>query len=120
MVTQYGMSESLGPLQLGQQHGEVFLGRDFGHQANYSDEVAARIDEEVRRLVESAHDEARSILTVHREVLDHLATELVERETLDTEELHQVFGALPPWPKSNGNGTVEAKKRAPRARRATT
>ena len=117
MVTQYGMSDALGPLQLGHAHGEVFLGRDFGHQANYSDTVAARIDEEVRRLVEESHAEARSILTVHRDVLDRLAEELVERETLDTDDLEQIFGHLPPWPGSNGNGSPAAK-RAARARKA--
>jgi cell division protease FtsH len=114
MVTQYGMSDTLGPLQLGQQAGEVFLGRDFGHQANYSDEVAARIDEEIRGLVESAHREARDILTVHREVLDRMAAELVEHETLDTDHLDRIMGHLPKWPGTNGNGA--AKK--PRARKA--
>jgi cell division protease FtsH len=114
MVTQYGMSDTLGPLQLGQQAGEVFLGRDFGHQANYSDEVAARIDEEIRGLVESAHREARDILTVHREVLDRMAADLVEHETLDSDHLERIMGHLPKWPGTNGNGA--AKK--PRARKA--
>ena len=62
MVTEYGMSDALGPQQLGQKKGEVFLGRDFGHQANYSDEVAARIDAEVRKLIDDAHTEALDIL----------------------------------------------------------
>jgi cell division protease FtsH len=97
MVTQYGMSEELGPQQLGQQNGEVFLGRDLGHQANYSNEVAARIDAEVRRLITAAHLQAREILVTHREVLDRLASALVERETLDTPELMEIFGDLAPW-----------------------
>ncbi|HUP86326.1 MAG TPA: ATP-dependent zinc metalloprotease FtsH [Acidimicrobiales bacterium] len=98
MVTEYGMSDLLGPQQLGQKQGEVFLGRDYGHQANYSDEVAAHIDSEVRKLIDDAHDEAAAILAVHREVLDRLADELVEKETLDTPELAEIMGHLAPWP----------------------
>ena len=97
MVTQYGMSDVLGPQQLGQQNGEVFLGRDFGHQPNYSDEVASRIDEEVRGLIDNAHDEALSILTTHRAALDELAAALMEKETLDTPALMEILGDLPPW-----------------------
>ncbi|MGH9156961.1 MAG: ATP-dependent zinc metalloprotease FtsH [Acidimicrobiales bacterium] len=97
MVTQYGMSEVLGPLQLGQQNHEVFLGKDFGHQANYSDEVASRIDAEVRRIIQDAHDEAHAILSTHRATLDRLAGALIEHETLDTAALTELFGDLPPW-----------------------
>jgi cell division protease FtsH len=97
MVTQYGMSDVLGPLQLGQQNQEVFLGKDFGHQANYSDEVAARIDAEVRRIIGEAHAEAEAILRKHRATLDRLAAALMEHETLDTPALMEVFGDLPPW-----------------------
>jgi cell division protease FtsH len=102
MVTEYGMSEVLGPQQLGQKHGEVFLGREFGHQANYSDEVAARIDAEIRMLIDTAHEEARAILVQHRKTLDALAAALMERETLDTPELMEILGGLPPWPTRNG------------------
>src|SRR2546423_15011602 len=80
MVTQYGMSEALGPQQLGQQQNEIFLGRDYGHQANYSDQVAGRIDDEVRSLIDTAHTTAQAILTTHRRVLDQLAAALVEKE----------------------------------------
>jgi cell division protease FtsH len=97
MVTEYGMSDVLGPQQLGQKQGEVFLGRDYGHQANYSDEVAARIDAEVRLLIDEAHAEAEAILTAHRDVLDRLAAELIEKETLDTPELADIMGHLQPW-----------------------
>jgi len=97
MVTQYGMSEVLGPLQLGEKNQEVFLGRDFGHQANYSDEMAARIDGEVRKLIDGAHDEAVAILRAHRSTLDRLASALVDQETLDTTELMRILGDLPPW-----------------------
>jgi cell division protease FtsH len=121
MVTQYGMSEVLGPQQLGQQTSEVFLGRDFGHQANYSQDVATRVDAEIRALIENAHEEARSILQTHRATLDKLAAALMEKETLDTPELMGVLGDLPPWPgrlATNGNGkpvaAPGARKRAAR------
>ncbi|MGH9176949.1 MAG: ATP-dependent zinc metalloprotease FtsH, partial [Acidimicrobiales bacterium] len=97
MVTQYGMSDVLGPLQLGEKNGEVFLGRDFGHQANYSDEMAARIDAEIRALIDAAHDEAVHILRTHRATLDRLASALIDQETLDTPQLMEVLGDLPPW-----------------------
>jgi cell division protease FtsH len=94
MVTTYGMSDRLGPQQLGTKTQEVFLGRDYGHEATYSDEVAGLIDDEVRRLVDGAHDRAKFILTTHRGTLDRLATSLVEKETLDDGELAEVFGDL--------------------------
>jgi cell division protease FtsH len=98
MVTEYGMSDLLGPQQLGRKSGEVFLGRDFGHEPNYSEQVAASIDAEVRRLIDDSHDRARSILTLHRPTLDALATALVEKETLDGEDLMAIIGPLPTWP----------------------
>ncbi len=119
MVTEYGMSELLGPLQLGQKHGEVFLGRDMGQQANYSDEVAARIDSEIRVLVHNGHEEARAIINYHRSTLDKLAAALVEKETLDTPELMKILGDLKPWPgrhSVNGNG---AARRRPAAKAKT-
>ncbi|MER3452932.1 MAG: cell division protein FtsH [Acidimicrobiia bacterium] len=117
MVTEYGMSEALGPLRLGSQHGEVFLGRDFAHQANYSDEVAARIDAEVRAIVEAAHQEALAILRVHRDRLDELAAALMEKETLDAAELAEIFAGLPPWPGRNGNGSGTRRRAAKPAAR---
>src|SRR4029453_2260014 len=87
MVTTYGMSERLGPQQLGTKAGEGFLGRDYGHEATYSDEIARLIDDEVRRLVDHAHDRARFILTPHRSTLDRLAAALVDKETLDDGDL---------------------------------
>jgi cell division protease FtsH len=105
MVTEYGMSDTLGPQQLGQKHGEVFLGREFGHQPNYSDEVASHIDGEVRRLIDEAHVQAGAILTAHRKTLVSLADALVEKETLDNEEVMVILGPLPTWPSgSAGNG----------------
>jgi cell division protease FtsH len=98
MVTEYGMSDRLGPQQLGQPSGEVFLGREFGRQANYSEEVAAAIDREIRHLIDEAHDRARAVLTHHRPTLDLLAQQLVEKETLDALELADLLGPLDPWP----------------------
>jgi len=97
MVTQYGMTDALGPMRLGQHEGEVFLGRDIVTTPDYSDDVASRIDAEVRRLLDDAHDVAREILTAHREVLDALADALVERETLDTDEVMAIFEPVPVW-----------------------
>jgi cell division protease FtsH len=94
MVTQYGMSERLGPQQLGKARGEVFLGRDMGHEADYSPEVAGVVDAEVRVLIDVAHDRARAILDAHRTTLDGLAAALVEKETLEDADLAEIFGPL--------------------------
>jgi cell division protease FtsH len=91
MVTQYGMSERVGAVRLGQGGGEPFLGRDASHERNYSDQIAYIVDEEVRRLIDQAHDEAYAILTENRDVLDRLALELLERETLNQAEIADVF-----------------------------
>src|SRR3954462_9596505 len=94
MVTQFGMSERIGAIKLGQSQGEVFLGRDMGHQRDYSEEVASVVDEEVRRLIENAHDEAWEVLVENRGVLDALVVALLERETLGKEELAEVFAEI--------------------------
>jgi cell division protease FtsH len=119
MVTEYGMSDLLGPQQLGQKSGEVFLGRDFGHQPNYSDEVAARIDGEIRALIHRGHEEARAILEAHRATLDLLAAALIEKETLDTAELQEILGPLPPWAsKRVTEPPRRGTRQSPRARTA--
>ncbi len=94
MVTQYGMTERLGAIKYGQQQGEVFLGRDMGHTRDYSEEVAAAIDEEVRTFIEAAHQEAYDVLVENRDVLDALVLALLERETLDKAEIEEVFAEL--------------------------
>lgn len=94
MVTAYGMSERVGALRLGQADGEVFLGRDMGHQREYSEEIAGLVDDEVRRLIDAAHDEAWQILTDYRHVLDALAYALLDRETLNQAELAEVFAPV--------------------------
>lgn len=91
MVTQFGMSARLGAIRLGQESNEVFLGRDVGHQRDYSEDVAGSIDLEVRALIERAHDEAWEILVEYREVLDDLVLELLEKETLNAEQLAEIF-----------------------------
>jgi cell division protease FtsH len=94
MVTQYGMSERVGAIKLGQGSGEVFMGRDMGHGRDYSEEVASVVDDEVRRLIEAAHDEAWEVLVEHRAVLDDLVMQLLERETLNKDELAHVFAPV--------------------------
>ncbi|MBR7835299.1 ATP-dependent zinc metalloprotease FtsH [Actinospica durhamensis] len=91
MVTQYGMTERLGAIKLGQDSGEVFLGRDMGHQRDYSEDVAALVDEEVKKLIENAHDEAWEILVDNRAILDRLVLELFEKETLDKAQIAAIF-----------------------------
>ena len=91
MVTEYGMSAAIGSVKLGQSQGEVFLGRDMGHQRDYSEEIAEKVDLEVRQLIEQAHDEAWQVLNENRDILDNLAKELIEKETLDHLQLAQIF-----------------------------
>jgi len=97
MVMEYGMSDKLGPLRYGKPEGEVFLGRDYSRSNDLSDDVAAAIDEEVRRLITQAHDEAREVLTTHRDALDGIAKALLERETLDAAEVAEVLANVPKW-----------------------
>jgi cell division protease FtsH len=91
MVTQYGMTERLGAIKLGQDNGEPFLGRDIGHSRNYSEDVAAIVDDEVKKLLTTAHQEAFDILEENRDVLDALVLALLDKETLDKEQVADVF-----------------------------
>ncbi|MBB4856187.1 cell division protease FtsH [Mycobacteroides chelonae] len=91
MVTEFGMSAKLGAVRYGTEHGDPFLGRTMGTQADYSHEVAREIDEEVRNLIEAAHTEAWAILTEYRDVLDTLAGALLEKETVVRKELEEIF-----------------------------
>ncbi len=99
MVTEYGMSDVLGPQQLGEKNSEVFMGRDFGRTANYSSDVASMIDSEVRNFIDTAHATAFEIITTHRAVLDAFAKALMERETLDRHDIDELFKDLPTWTK---------------------
>lgn len=98
MVTEYGMSTDIGAVKLGQSQGEVFLGRDMGHQRDYSEDIAEKVDVEVRKLIESAHDEAYHVITENRDILDRLAHELLEKETLDHEQLAAIFADVKKLP----------------------
>jgi cell division protease FtsH len=94
MVTQYGMTERLGAIKLGDSNSEPFLGRDLGHARNYSEEVAGIVDEETKKLLATAHQEAFDILEENRDVLDSLVLELLDKETLDKEQIAKVFEPL--------------------------
>jgi len=91
MVTQYGMSEHLGPITFGEKEELVFLGREIGEQRNYSEEIARQIDREVRRLVEEAYQTAKQILLTHRDKLRELAERLVSEETIDGPAFNALF-----------------------------
>ncbi|MFK5635756.1 MULTISPECIES: ATP-dependent zinc metalloprotease FtsH [unclassified Ornithinimicrobium] len=91
MVTQFGMSERVGAVKLGSGSGEVFLGRDMGHERDYSENLAGIVDQEVRRFIEAAHDEAWHALNDNRDILDTLVLELLERETLNAAALAELF-----------------------------
>jgi cell division protease FtsH len=93
MVTQFGMSD-LGPLSLGQNESQPFLGRDFGHVQDYSDDVASRIDSEVHRFVDEAYEEAREILTKYRDKLDLMVERLLEKESLEKEEVAEILAEV--------------------------
>ena len=97
MVMEYGMSDRLGPLQYGKPDGEVFLGRDYTRGQDLSNEVAAAIDEEVRKLITQAHEEARQILTTHSDALDRIAAVLMEKETIDANEVADILHDVPKW-----------------------
>ncbi|MGV1034398.1 MAG: ATP-dependent zinc metalloprotease FtsH [Microbacteriaceae bacterium] len=99
MITEYGMSEQIGAVKLGQPQGEVFLGRDMGHQRDYSEGVAERVDAEVRNLIENAHTEAWKVINDNRAILDKLAHELLVHETLDHNQIAEIFKDVKKLPK---------------------
>ncbi len=98
MVTQYGFSDSIGAVSYG-NGGEVFIGRDMAQQRDYSEATAQQIDKEVRAIVEAAHNEAYKALTLNRKVLDALAKELMERETLNQEDIARIFKTVKKLPR---------------------
>jgi cell division protease FtsH len=107
MVTQYGMSSKLGAVKYGTSGDEPFLGRNMGHEKDYSDSVAADIDSEVRALIELAHDEAWEILVEYRDVLDDMVLELIEKETITQEDMDRICARVqkrPPMAPFNGFG----------------
>ena len=116
MVTQYGMSEKLGAVKFGQESGEVFMGRDMGHGRDYSEEVAAQVDSEVRALIENAHHEAWQILVEYRDVLDDMVLKLLDQETLNKDEVAEIFADVPKRPERlhpTGNGRRPLSSKPP-------
>jgi cell division protease FtsH len=99
MVTQYGMTEKLGAIKLGTSDSAPFLGRDYGHQRDYSEDIASAVDQEIKSLIESAHQEAYEILVENRSILDSLVEELMEKETLHKEEIEVIFKRVAARPK---------------------
>ena len=100
MVTEFGMSEKLGPLSLGRRHGPVFLGRDLVETRNYSEEIAYEIDKEVRRIIDECYQRARDALLGARERLNRLAKALLERESLEGEQIEKVLAGEPLEPEA--------------------
>ncbi|WP_344321025.1 ATP-dependent zinc metalloprotease FtsH [Streptomyces macrosporus] len=116
MVTQYGMTERLGAIKFGSDHSEPFLGKEMGHQRDYSEEVAGLVDEEVKKLIEAAHNEAWEILVENRDVLDNLVLALLEKETLGKEEIAEIFRPVvkrPPRPAWTGSSRRMPSTRPP-------
>jgi cell division protease FtsH len=116
MVTQYGMTERLGAIKFGSDRSEPFLGRDYAHERDYSEQIAAVVDEEVRRFIESAHQEAFDILVENRDILDNLVIELLEKETLDKDEVSALFAPVkkrPPRPAWTGSPHRRPSERPP-------
>lgn len=94
MVTQYGMTERIGAIKLGISEGEPFLGKNYGHQRDYSEEVAAIVDQEIHDLILNAHQEAFDILVANRDILDALVVRLLEKETLLKDEIEEIFAGV--------------------------
>ncbi|MBU8881397.1 ATP-dependent zinc metalloprotease FtsH [Bacillus sp. FJAT-29790] len=112
MVTEFGMSDKLGPLQFGQsQGGQVFLGRDFNNDQNYSDAIAYEIDQEIQRIIKECYEKARKVLTENRDKLDLIANTLLEVETLDADQIKHLFdhGKLPDRPVIKSDSSDDVK-----------
>jgi cell division protease FtsH len=119
MVMRFGMSEKLGPRVFGHDHGMPFLGREFSAEPDYSDEIAREIDDEIRRIIESAHVQAKDILNTHRASLAKLSEILIKRETIEKEQFEallddgteeSVFGAEAPAPPELPVSTTPAER----------
>jgi cell division protease FtsH len=91
MITRFGMSDRLGPVALGRQQGNMFLGRDIMSERDFSEETAAAIDEEVRKLVDTAYSRAKEVLLNNRQILDQIAQMLIDKETVDADELQDIL-----------------------------
>jgi cell division protease FtsH len=96
MIMRFGMSEKLGPRVLGRNHDQPFLGREMGNEPDYSDEIAREIDDEIRRVIEEAHDTAHRVLREHLDVLHKLSAILIERETIDKDQFERLLAGEDP------------------------
>jgi cell division protease FtsH len=94
MVMEFGMSDELGPISYGSGHDEVFMGRDFGKSRNFSEEVAARIDSEIRRFIDEAYMKAERLLTENVDKLHTVAQALLEKEKLEADEFEELFNRV--------------------------
>jgi cell division protease FtsH len=92
------MTEAIGAIKLGTDASEPFMGRDYGHQRDYSENVASIVDAEIRKLIEKAHQEAYDILEANRTILDEMVLQLLEKETLNKEEIAEIFAKVKSWP----------------------
>jgi cell division protease FtsH len=95
MVMRFGMSERLGPRVFGHDRSQPFLGREFSSEPDYSDEIAREIDDEIRRIVEEAHQTAKDLLLERRDALDRISKILLERETIDAEQFEKLLEGTP-------------------------
>ena len=93
------MTEAIGAIKLGADSSAPFMGRDYGHQRDYSENLAAEVDAEIRKLIEKAHHEAYEILEANRTILDEMVLQLLEKETLNKEEIAEIFAKVTAWPK---------------------
>jgi cell division protease FtsH len=91
MIMRFGMSEKLGPRVLGRNYDQPFLGRDYGAEADYSEEIAREIDDEIRRVIEESHELALSVLREHMDELHKISTILIERETIDKDQFERLL-----------------------------
>ncbi len=105
MIMEYGMSDKLGPMQFGNVQGQVFLGRDLGHEQNYSDAIAYEIDQEMQSIIRSCYDKARELLTEHADKVHLIANTLLDLETLDLDKIKQLIenGKIEPDPAGDSN-----------------
>jgi cell division protease FtsH len=118
MVMRYGMSEKLGPRMLGRNHDQPFLGRDMGSEPDYSEEIAREIDDEIRRVIEEAHERARKVLAQHMDELHQLSVLLIERETIDKDQFERLLAGEAPesvFPEAEPQAPEKERERKPRA-----
>ncbi|WP_054956736.1 ATP-dependent zinc metalloprotease FtsH [Paenibacillus dakarensis] len=115
MIVEYGMSEKLGPMQFGTSQGQVFLGRDIGHEQNYSDQIAYEIDQEMQRFINDCYEKCKQLLTEHAKEVHLIANTLLEEETLELEQIKQLIetGSLSKKDSEDGSGQGSSENGEP-------